>query len=362
MIGEPEMEPFTTGKTEASEYDFPYEQLLAYYRGEIVDPVEAAWIEERLRTSDRWTAHWRSMEYLDLERVAAIQDATDLGSYSPPQDPEQRSFCNQMAESEGTVLRPMLQGLSNEMDVKARRAWSAHCQQCVFCRRMRRRMYAVESQKNLPKNEPLLRDWLLEEYYREALHAARQRILGSERNEGESTSGSNQTPTILFQLAEGVIKAMQVSGSRENLNATPIGQVLAWSYHAHDFRPGRRQLVDVPLVLAGKPERMALELERSLGEKRGTLKIRFDVLDGGDVLGTFSLTRPDQEPTVFAPVMLMVEVQGAPVIKATQTIKTFSEKAILGNTHGLPDKTIHVLVRQGDERWEDCFFKFEEGA
>src|SRR5712691_1423466 len=61
---------------------FPYESLLAYYRDELAGrPQLRATIQSSLQSDPRWQAHGQSLQYLDLERAAALQDAQDLRQY-----------------------------------------------------------------------------------------------------------------------------------------------------------------------------------------------------------------------------------------------------------------------------------------
>src|SRR6516165_3723138 len=64
---------------------FAFQQILAYYRGDLADPQACAAVEEQVRRDRRWQAHWESLRYLDLDRAAALQDATELARFSSEQ-------------------------------------------------------------------------------------------------------------------------------------------------------------------------------------------------------------------------------------------------------------------------------------
>src|SRR5262249_9646308 len=147
---------------------FPYERLLAFSRGQLPDAADQADVERRLATDRRWRAHWDSIRQLDLERAAARQDARDLEQFAPGQT---TPFCRAVAASRGEIFLPLIrrqQELAGEWD---RKQWAAHVDRSVYCRRMRRRMPArvLREDNGLPEGEALLRDWLLEPSYRDAL-------------------------------------------------------------------------------------------------------------------------------------------------------------------------------------------------
>src|SRR5438046_886997 len=86
---------------------FPYEVLLAYSEGRL-EEAERKRIEERLRAGDaRYQAHLASVRDLDLERIAAWQDARDLEAFT---DVQITDFCEAVAQGEGAVLLPLVRG------------------------------------------------------------------------------------------------------------------------------------------------------------------------------------------------------------------------------------------------------------
>ena len=151
-----------------------YLQILAYYRGELSDPQASSVIEDQLRRNPRWQAHGDSIRYLDLERAAAIQDAADLTLFSADQA---TPFCRAVAESRGGIFDAMLHEALTANDDQ-RVDWDEHTDQCVYCRRMRRLAHARQQQREagLPVQELLLRDWLLQPCYLDALREATRRL------------------------------------------------------------------------------------------------------------------------------------------------------------------------------------------
>jgi hypothetical protein len=151
-----------------------YLQILAYYRGELSDPRACSAVEDQLLRDPRWQAHVESIRHLDLERAAAIQDAADLARFKTAQA---TPSCRAVAETRGEILEAMLH--ENETANKdQRRAWTQHADQCVYCRRMRRLAHARQQQREagLPVQELLLRDWLLQPCYLQALRDATRRL------------------------------------------------------------------------------------------------------------------------------------------------------------------------------------------
>jgi len=189
--------PEPAGLVEASatpqHESFCYRQLLAYYRGELADPHTCAAVEDRLRTDQRWQAQWESIRNLDLERAAALQDAADLKQFSMQQA---SPFCKQAAESNGQVFDALLDG-AKSAGGWSRKDWSRHADGCPYCRRVRRIAHARRQrcEAGLPPGELLLRDWLLQPCYLQALRDATQR-LGHEwspRSEAEGLPSAGET-------------------------------------------------------------------------------------------------------------------------------------------------------------------------
>src|SRR4051794_24883432 len=80
---------------------FPYEQPLAFYRGQLAPP-EYEEVQRQLEASPRWRAHYESVRFLDRERLAARQDRLDLAKFSVTQA---TPCCRAVASTGGSVLR-----------------------------------------------------------------------------------------------------------------------------------------------------------------------------------------------------------------------------------------------------------------
>jgi hypothetical protein len=155
---------------------FVYQELLAYYRGDLADAHHCAAIEERVRKDRRWQAHWESIRYLDLDRAAATQDAADLNHFETDQA---TPMCRAVAASAGQVLEPLLTD-GKRGGEWSRKEWNHHTRNCTYCRRMYRLLYARAQRREvgLSAREPLLRDWLLQPCYLPILAEVTRRLGG----------------------------------------------------------------------------------------------------------------------------------------------------------------------------------------
>ncbi len=156
---------------EARPDEFPYEQLLAYYRGRVRNREQAD-VMERLTSEDaRWKAHWQSVQNLDLKREAFRRDGEllSLPAFLEGLIPE---LCEIIAETDGEVLHPLFSDEPPQQLAGHDLAeWRALCAENVYARAMRRRAYSawLRRQAKLPDSEELLGDWLLGHYDREPL-------------------------------------------------------------------------------------------------------------------------------------------------------------------------------------------------
>jgi len=169
-------QPASMVETSASphQHSFAFQQILAYYRGDLADPRACAAVEDQLRRDRRWQAHWESIRYLDLDRAAALQDAADLAEFAASRATH---FCRAVAEHGFRIFDALASGKESAAG-DSRKAWSGHVDQCPYCRRMQRLAHARQQQREagLPPGEPLLRDWLLQPCYLEALREATRRL------------------------------------------------------------------------------------------------------------------------------------------------------------------------------------------
>lgn len=190
----------------SAQHEFPYEELLAYYRGRI-EPSQRAEFQRLVTHDPRWKAHWLSIQQLDLEREAAQQDGVQLRTFL---DDPVSELCEQVASQGEQLLSGLLQqNPPPEIAGRPIGQWREHVASCVYCRRMRRRAYSLQlkQQGGLADSEPLLRDWLLEDYYLEQLNRVTQSLLlrATQREAGEVadllTFGSDLTGRLEQALA-----------------------------------------------------------------------------------------------------------------------------------------------------------------
>jgi hypothetical protein len=156
--------------------EFPYELLLAFYRGRLRDPAERAEVEQLLAESPRWQAHWKSVQHLDLKRESAQRDGELLNSFLDGPVPQ---MCEIIAESGGQIFDQLLSDRPPEQvagfDLEAWRELDATN---AYARCMRRRADSdrLRRRAGLSPDEELLGDWLLAHYYRPALEHVTQSL------------------------------------------------------------------------------------------------------------------------------------------------------------------------------------------
>lgn len=155
---------------------FPYEQLLAFYRGRMEDPAEAAVVERRILDDARWRAHFESVEHLDLERASVLADARRLRTFLEGPVSELTAM---IAKTDGEVLSDLFDDARPESIAgRARAEWLEYLAECPYGRRMRRRAYSARRRReaNVPDGEKLLGDWLLDHYYADDLERITQTV------------------------------------------------------------------------------------------------------------------------------------------------------------------------------------------
>jgi hypothetical protein len=356
--------------------------LLAYFRSEMTSPQLRAEIQQRLQTDQRWQAHWDSIRHLDLERAAAQQDAEDLRRYlesllgreqaarqaAAPGARRQRveiePFCRAVALSDGMILVPVVERR------RATRAgdlfrWSEHLDECVYCRRMQRQVFARRDQEQL--GEPLLRDWLLGRHYLPLLDRV------------TSTLVRLIVVCIVYPSEKG-FTSVQVEDRREDLTALSSPRKGQWSgepqwdWEARELAapqaPGVRKGTVVtrsarPKESAAEPPARALprvlEFSHALPADRGRLRIQFEITDKGHLLCECELSRSADEPAPLPEVTLEVLLNEQAFSKSgterTLLLAVELEEGVpvaaAGTTQG-----IQVQVRQGDEVWDESAFQF----
>jgi hypothetical protein len=156
--------PATRTGQEETKPVVPYEDLIAYHRGRLHDPVALQRLEANLNTSPQVRAHLESVQYLDLERAAAIQDAIDLGRFDASRA---EPLCVEVALGGGAIF------VSPNPPAETKQQWGRHTRTCVFCRRMRRQVLArAEARRaGLAEGEVLLLNWLLDHHYAHLLES-----------------------------------------------------------------------------------------------------------------------------------------------------------------------------------------------
>jgi hypothetical protein len=161
--------PATRTGQEETKPGVPYENLLAYHRGRLHDPVALQRIEASLNSSQQLRAHLESVQYLDLERAAAIQDAIDLGQFDASRA---EPLCVEVAFGQGAIFA------APNPTPQTKQQWGRHTRTCVFCRRMRRQVLArAEARRaGLAEGEVLLLNWLLDHHYAHLLDSVARAI------------------------------------------------------------------------------------------------------------------------------------------------------------------------------------------
>jgi hypothetical protein len=152
------------------------ETLLAFLRGDLTEGTdEYERIADLVVTDPVWRAHADSARDLDLERLAARRDGEDLeawaGTFDPdaPATAEEQDFCWSAARAGPAYFRSWASWPADR-----RRQWTAFLQSdhpgAVYCRRLRRQAFAELARLDAGiHDQPLLRDWLLADYYQPAM-------------------------------------------------------------------------------------------------------------------------------------------------------------------------------------------------
>ncbi|HYT88970.1 MAG TPA: 2-hydroxyacyl-CoA dehydratase family protein [Gemmataceae bacterium] len=330
---------------------FPYEQLLAYYRGELADRRLAAEIEQHLSTDPRWEAHWESIRYLDLERAAAMQDAEDLQRYLAGLSVAIDPFCKAVALSDGMILVPVVERRSDTREGTWEQ-WADHLDLCVYCRRMQRSVLAYRTQQQLGLTGPLLREWLLESVYAPLLASATNTIIRA------------VAVSVLYPTNEG-FRAVQVGDRREDL-ASPTGsrggKGAEWYWNASEEATG---VLRTRGTQEGEPESSAvpalprkIEFSRELAGNRGSLEVTFKIAESGNLVCEVALSLPQgaaPSPEVTLEVALNDQVSSHTGTESPLRVRVEGGKP---DPEGLGGLGTRITVRQGQEIWDESAFKF----
>ena len=155
---------------------FPYERVLALYRDSDSQALSRGNdLKTRIEEDDRYRAHWDSIRHLDLERELAVADAKELKAFQPD-----TSFCHQVAFYDWLLFDELAGPVLAEKEVANQPVakWHEHLSECVYCRRMffnyKSKLRCDENE--LPRGEKLLCDWLLDDYYQDAVRDITRRL------------------------------------------------------------------------------------------------------------------------------------------------------------------------------------------
>jgi hypothetical protein len=332
------------------------EILLAYQEGELTDddPLHRE-VQRLTRENPRWKAHLRSIELIDLERLAARQDAKDLAAFATEGkiDPE---FCG-LVERQQRNLNVVFgeHGHARDSQGNTKPPWAAHLRTCVFCRRMRRQFHAQRERALLPAGEPLLREWLLEPLYAEALKAAREAVV-TDRELVETPA-----ITLWLDVARGVFSAIGTAAREAAttfvLQDQPRGTLLGprLSYVLVSASPqASPQGITRGRLAAPPPGTMKLAVDRTLEGGEGTLRLLFTTT--GDQVSL----EPQWDPAPRQPGAYKVKLTFDNVTRSiTPADKGENPQVVpLGDAANLEGKGLYFNVSRGDQPLDDFSLEF----
>lgn len=341
--------PYPSGAAER----FPYDELLAFYRGELDGTNAQTRIAKLIEDDPHWRAQWESVRFLDLEQAAAIQDGKDLRRFAKRVARGGRrndiDYCLAVAATNGKLfLRHALRRKRHPADRWTPGEWARHVHRCVYCRRMLRGAYAVAERRaaGLPPKEPLLREWLLRPYYRDALKKAHRQLLTivhEPQIPAPSAAGAADAVDAGTMTAPQTHRVTVIMDARRfvgvaNGHVTPVQTVrsgqcgrLSWKLlgpaRARSHMGPKAQLQGS--TLSGISE--GLEFTRELGASLGLLKVVVRLEEGDTVSCDTSLKRPENEPEP----------------RKELTLKVTYRHALVSEDHG-SDQVLRVIGRLSD--------------
>lgn len=322
---------------------FPYEELLAYYRGALRNRARCALIARKIDEDDRWKAHWDSIQQLDLERAAAIQDGVDLEQFDTA---SAGAFCREVARTDGGVLTALSRRKpAEETGGWTRQEWSEHIRQCTYCRRMRRRAFAGVHES--PQGETLLRDWLLEDYYLPAL----ERITAT-----LAAGAAVAEATLLKIVLRGSLFTELQNDTMRPLADAPEGDIHGWRYRAAPL-PAASRVPELALLDEASPTH--LTLERNLPGGAGRVEIGLAIAGDGTVTCAARVVRTD-DPATRLPVAVRVDCQGMSLVELSGTDDVLERKESLPAAEHLPGSSLRIRVTRGAEPLLDLSLQFQE--
>lgn len=335
---------------------FSYEKLLAFYRGEVSDPQTRATMEELINTP-RGKAHWNSIRFLPLEQAAAIHDGKALRLFleTVPTD-----FCIAVFETRGKLFLRHAPGKKRLKEDKWRQSeWNRHVDECVYCRRMMRQVYAAEERRalqlenHLPKKELLLRDWLLQPYYINALKKAHRYVEGClvhlsySHTEGVKNNDKQKMPDITIRLKKRTFIGVGGHKAYVLIREIQSGKIdrVSWRSTMH---PSYRTHQGDPVLsntLSGEYE--GLEFTKDLGDVLGDLTVWVFVDNEQRLVCDATLKRPGSDDKPRDELTLKVTCRKHLVAKVHGTGKDLHADGPLPEEDALLENTIDIAVLEG---------------
>lgn len=328
-----------------------FDQLLAYHDDEL-SFSERMQVEALLDSDPRYGIHLDSLNYLDLEREVAIQDGEDLRSFDAT---GAGRCCQVLAKLEDDSLSAdQRQTLEQEFQENAD-AWAEEILNCPLCRRLRRRKLARQvAETRLPEGEPLLREWLLEEYYLDALESkVRQVAAGGNETTGDDKAASH-TGGLQIVLAPGSGRIRSLRSATAELDVresreTEFSGFICRSRRSENV-PGLQ-----PALLDDGPTagQSTLELQRTLKDNLGSATIR--LVEASTLTCEISIAPGaglKQAVTVSA------QLQGNQVLKLDGVHGDAVGSVPLGSSEVLEGQTLEIEIGQAGEVLESYRLTF----
>ena len=335
--------------------------LLLAYRDGALSVAEQVMVEERLSSDPRWQLHFDSLQYLDLERAVAVYDAEQLAAFDPKTASE---CCRTLVALEAASIsedeRNRLQGDF----VSHAELWSEQIMDCVLCRRIHRRTIARQQAiaDGLPEGEPLLREWLLEDYYLENLNQKIQQVaeidasaLGADTAEGQQSQAFDRVFLILGSESAGIV-ALRHAESRVDLKkgAAPysIGG-FTWRLKRESSRR-----VHKPALLDDESDavKSVLELERELTSAIGNLGIEFVTTESGTIRCGARLKQSEHDRP--KDLSVRVALQGNLVLELECKDTLAAKQVDLGQAESMEGQEFRVQVWESGRVAEEFRFRF----
>lgn len=342
---------------------FPFDQLLAFFRGEVRDLAEFARIRQLIEKDVRWKTHWRSLDHWELERAAAIQDGKDLAQFRVE---DATPMCREAARSNGRVFLELAAGAPMASGW-TRKQWDTACGRSVYCRRMRR--WVTASLQAEAAGGELIRDRLLKAYYLEPLQSVTKLLAEKPTPHPLDTPVPLETcdlsPTgprddaVLRVVLRGGQFVMITNGADYALEECPRGEVHRWKYQ---LRGPTRSMAMEPALLAGVDELMAVKarlvFEREYAEIAGRLAIELTLTQDKEVRCKASIQRIRSRADID--LNLRVEYQGVVLMDAVVHGDEFAQERSLSDVDYVNGTVLTVELAQQHQRLVRFAVQFDE--